>query len=68
MYVARGLLAAIVAALGAFRRAAVPGDMEASIDRDLRRSSQTIAVDYTSEGLEDFGDASGSEQTTASRR
>jgi hypothetical protein len=41
-----GLLAALAAALGAYRRAAVPRDTEASIDRDLRRSSETIAVDY----------------------
>jgi heavy metal sensor kinase len=52
------LLTAIVVGLGAFVVLQFREDMQAAIDRDLRRSWQPIAREYTSEGLEEFGDTS----------
>jgi len=52
------VLAAIVVALGAFVLVQFRADMQASIDRDLQRSWQPIARDYSDEGLEEFADTS----------
>ncbi|MEY2532743.1 MAG: two-component system, OmpR family, heavy metal sensor histidine kinase CusS [bacterium] len=52
------LLAAIIAVLGTFVVLQFRADMEASIDRDLRRSIVEMAHDYAEDGVEDFADAS----------